>query len=72
MRPDGLYICTVIKGDVKAGDLARISTSKIKLAFFQERKSDWTLSEAFYSSIKDSERFEILESYTPAYKPEDL
>ncbi|MBI5097747.1 MAG: VCBS repeat-containing protein [Nitrospirae bacterium] len=71
-EPDGLYICTVIKGEVKAGDIARITTSKIKLAFFQERKSDWTLSEAFYSSIKDSERFEILESYAPAYKPEDL
>lgn len=69
---EGLCICTVIKGDIKAGDVARITTSKIKLAFFQERKSDWMLSEAFYSSLKDSGRFEILESYTPTYKPEDL
>jgi hypothetical protein len=71
-EPDGLYICTPVKGDVKAGDIARITTSKIKLAFFQDSKSDWALSEAFYSSIKDSGRFEILESYTPTYKPEDL
>jgi hypothetical protein len=71
-EPEGLCICTVIKGDIKAGDVARITTSKIKLAFFQERKSDWMLSEAFYSSLKDSGRFEILESYTPTYKPEDL
>ncbi len=70
--PEGFCICTVIKGDIKAGDAARITTSKIKLAFFQERKSDWMLSEAFYSSLKDSGRFEILEAYTPTYKPEDL
>jgi hypothetical protein len=71
-EPEGLCICTVMKGDIKAGDVARITTSKIKLAFFQERKSDWMLSEAFYSSLKDSGRFEIFESYTPTYQPEDL
>jgi hypothetical protein len=71
-EPDRLCICTAIKGDIKAGDVARITTSKIKLAFFQEKKSDWMLSEAFYSSLKDSGRFEILESYTPTYQPEEL
>jgi hypothetical protein len=70
--PDGLYICTILKGEIKTGDVARITTSKIKLAFFQERRSDWMLSEAFYSSLKDSGRFEILESYTPTYQPEEL
>jgi hypothetical protein len=70
--PEGLYICKVIDGDIKAGDIARITTSKIKLAFFQERKTDWALSEAFFNSLKNSERFEILESYTATYKPEDL
>jgi len=70
--PDGLYMCTALKGEIKAGDVARITTSKIKLAFFQERKSDWMLSEAFYSALKDAGRFEILESYTPTYRPEEL
>ncbi len=70
--PDGLHLCVVINGEVKAGDIARINTSKIKLAFFQEQKSDWALSEAFYTSLKSSERFETLESYTPIYKPEAL
>jgi hypothetical protein len=69
---DGLYICTIVKGEIKSGDIARITSSKVKLAFFQDRKADWGLSEIFYGSLKDSGRFEILESYTPGYKPEDL
>ena len=69
---DGLYLCTVVKGEIKSGDVARITSSKVKLAFFQDRKADWGLSEIFYGLLKDSGRFEILESYTPSYKPEDL
>ncbi|RJQ45984.1 MAG: VCBS repeat-containing protein [Nitrospiraceae bacterium] len=69
---DGLHSCVVIRGELKAGDTVRITESRIKLAFFQERKSDWELSEAFYGSLKGSGRFEIFEAYTPSYKPEDL
>ncbi len=69
---DGSYLCTIIRGDIKPGDTVRITSSKIKLAFFQDRKANWALSEAFYESLKDSGRFDILEAYTPTYKPEDL
>ena len=69
---DGLYDCTIIKGDIREGDKVRITSSKIKLAFFQDRKSDWVLSEAFYGALKDSGRFEILEAYTPDYEPDTL
>lgn len=71
-KENEFYICSRIKGDIKEGDLARITSSRIKLAFFQERDSDWTLSEAFYNSLKDSNRFEILETYTRDYEPERL
>ncbi|MBI5057900.1 MAG: VCBS repeat-containing protein [Nitrospirae bacterium] len=69
---EGLYSCSIVQGDVKAGDAVRISTSKIKLAFFQDKKSDWKLSEDFYGAIKDSGRFEVLESYASTSSPEDL
>ena len=69
---DGLYTASLVSGSALKGDKARVPTSRIKLAFFQERKSDWTLSELFYNSLKDSGRFDILESYTPSYEPEDL
>ncbi len=69
---DGSYLCTIIRGDIKRGDTVRITSSKIKLAFFQKRKADWALSEAFYESLKASGRFDILETYTSAYEPPEL
>lgn len=62
----------VINGDLRAGDSVRITSSKVKLAFFQDRKADWPLSEAFFQSLKDSGRFELLESYVSGYKPDVL
>ncbi len=69
---EGSYSFIVIQGDLKAGDIVRITTSNIKLAFFQDRKSDWSLSELFYKALKDSGRFDILEKYTPVYEPDHL
>ena len=67
-----VYSSTVVSGDIKKDDIARISSSKIKIAFFQDRKADWLLSETFYNAVKDSGRFDILETYTPTYDPSDL
>lgn len=64
--------CSIIDGAFQTGDLVRISASKIRLAFFQDMHADWALSEAFYNAIKDSGRFEILESYTPDYETATL
>jgi hypothetical protein len=69
---EGLYPCAIVKGDVKTGDKVRITESKIKLAFFQERNTDWDLSEAFYNSLKGSNRFEILDAYASSYDPDEL
>jgi hypothetical protein len=69
---DGLYLCSAIEGDVRTGDKVRISSSRIKLAFFQDRKANWSISEAFYGSLKDSGRFEIVDSFTPDYQPDTL
>ena len=68
----GLYIAGLKSGKAETGDSVRLASSRIKIAFFQERKSDWALSELFYNGLKESGRFEILESYTPSYEPEKL
>jgi hypothetical protein len=68
----GEYAGKTVKGDIKAGDTVRITSSKIKLAFFQDRKADWALSEAFFQSLKDSGRFQLLESYVADYEPDVL
>jgi len=66
------YLCSIIKGDIRKGDIARITSSKIKLAFFQKRGSDWQLSQSLYNALKESNRFEILETFTKTFKPERL
>ncbi len=69
---DGLYDCVIITGDIRVGDKVRITSSRIRLAFFQYRKSDWADSEALYGALKDSGRFEILETYASDYDPDTL
>jgi len=69
---DDLYICSIVEGEAVTGDAVRISSSKIKIAFFQDRKADWPMSEAFYNALKESGRFEILQAYAPVYKPKEL
>ncbi len=69
---NGSYRVSVIKGDIKSGDTVRISLSKVKLAFFQAREADWSVSEDFYRSLKDTGRFDIKEKYTPDTSREAL
>ena len=66
------YICRIVSGHPEIGDIVRITSSRIKLAFFQDKKTGWELSEAFYDSLKDSDRFELVESYTKTYDPKEL
>lgn len=65
-------IAIAVSGSPLNGDKVRITSSRIKLAFFQERDADWALSEVFYNSLKESRRFDILESYVKSYDPKDL
>ncbi len=69
---DGVYPGIIIKGDVKEGDKARISSSRIKLAFIQDRRADWSVSETFYGALKDSGRFEFVEAYAPDYSADTV
>jgi len=67
-----IYLCRVISGNPGVGDVVRITSSRTKLAFFQDKLADWSLSEMFYGALKDSGRFEILETYTKSYEPDKL
>jgi hypothetical protein len=71
-QKDSLYHCRIISGNPEKGDIVRITSSVINLAFFQDKKADWALSEAFYTDLKDSGRFNLLESYTKSYEPREL
>jgi hypothetical protein len=68
----GRYLCTVLNGDLKTDDIVRVTSSPIKLAFFQDRQAEWSLSEMFYGSLKESQRFDIIETYTENFEEESL
>ena len=69
---DGACPAIIIRGKVREGDKARISSSRVKIAFFQDRKADWSASEAFYGALRESGRFEFVEVYTPDYKADTV
>jgi hypothetical protein len=52
----------VVSGEVRDGDLVRVSGMKVRLLFFQDRKVDWSLAEAYYQLLKDSGRFSLLDT----------
>lgn len=72
-KTDGeTYLCRVISGEPEIGDIVRITSSRIKLAFFQDKKAQWELSEAFYHSLKGTGRFDFIESYTESLDAGEL
>jgi hypothetical protein len=68
----GRYLCTILNGDLKTGDIVRVTSSPIKLAFFQDQQAEWSLTERFYGSLKESQRFDIIETYTENFEEENL
>lgn len=62
------YHCRIVVGDVRKGDIVRITSSSIKLAFFQDREAVWSISELLFSALKDTTRFEIIELYAENFE----
>ena len=52
----------VMKGELKEGDIVRISEMKMRVLFYQERKVDWNIAEAYYQLLKGSGRFELVDT----------
>ncbi|MBF0342886.1 MAG: hypothetical protein HQL06_01520 [Nitrospirae bacterium] len=52
----------VLVGDPKKSDIARISSSKKKLLFYQCKTIDWYVGDAYYRQLKEDGCFEMLET----------
>ncbi len=68
----GVYLCRAVKGAPEAGDIVRITSSKVKLAFFQHKQTDWTVSEVFYNSLRESGRFALIDAYSKTFDPKEI
>lgn len=52
----------IVEGNAKAGDKVRISGTKVKVMFCQDKKTDWHLADEYYRKLKESGRFEMLDT----------
>jgi len=55
-------IGTIIEGDAKEGDKVRISEIKVNMLFCQSKDIDWNLADSYYSNLKKTERFNMIET----------
>jgi hypothetical protein len=52
----------IIEGAAQEGDKARISSMKVNLLFCQSSDTDWRLSESYYRMLKETERFQLIDT----------
>lgn len=55
-------IGVLIEGEAREGDKVRISETKVKLVFCQDRKTDWYLADEYYRKLKDTGRIEMIDT----------
>lgn len=55
-------VLEILKGDAKVGDVLRISEMKIRILFYQDRSADWNLADSYYGLLKESGRFDIVDT----------
>jgi hypothetical protein len=52
----------LVAGNAKAGDKVRISGTKVKVLFCQDKKIDWYLADELYRKLKESGRIELIDT----------
>ena len=62
----------IIEGEAREGDVIRISETKINLLFCQSRNTDWQVAEYYYRKLKDSGRFQIIDTALETDKPDEV
>lgn len=59
--PEGSRL-RVIGGEARKGDILRLSSAKVVAMFYQSADVDWNLSEEYYYRLKETGRFELIDT----------
>jgi hypothetical protein len=59
---DGKASGVIVSGEGKEGDKVRISDTKVRILFIQDKKMDWYVADEYYRSLKESGKFVMLDS----------
>jgi hypothetical protein len=52
----------IVEGKAKVGDRVRISGTKVKVMFCQDKKMDWYLADEYYRKLKETGRIEMIDT----------
>src|SRR4030042_5542768 len=52
----------IVEGDAKEGDKVRISEIKVNMLFCQSKGLDWYLADSYYRNLKETGRFNIIDT----------
>lgn len=62
----------VLSGSVKESDKLRISQTGVRALFFQSESVEWNLGDAYFRALKDSGRFELIDTELQTEKDADI
>lgn len=52
----------LLTGEAKPDDILRVSQAKVRVLFYPVDGVSWNISEKYYDTLKDTERFELMDS----------
>jgi hypothetical protein len=52
----------LLEGEARPGDVVRLSSAKVRALFYQKLSVDWNVAEEYYLKLKESGRFELLDT----------
>lgn len=53
----------IISGEAKKGDILRLSETKVRSLFYQDRSVPWEVGESFHQRLRESGRFDLLDTH---------
>jgi len=62
----------ILKGDVRVSDKIRISETGVRMLFYQGKNVDWSLGDSYYRRLKETGRFELIDTALETDKDSEI
>lgn len=62
----------IITGEAKEGDKVRISEKQVSMLFCQSKGIDWNIADSYFRSLKETGRFDLLETNIETDDPREV
>jgi len=62
----------IVKGEAKEGDKVRISEKQVTMLFCQSKDIDWTIADTYFRSLKETGRFNLIETSIDTDDPQEV